>query len=173
MKSPERICSVCGRSITLSSESWKDTPGHAYIFCSPSCIERQLLLNTKEFYDRTPKRKQTKNPVVSEEYTNYSCLLRMNFRSEFEVLVAEYFTQMSVHFWYEKVTLGLFEDTKHWTPDFYMPEARTFVEVKGVWALGGRKKYIEAVRTIEEPIILIPYWMKELFRLRKRIDLGP
>ena len=41
---------------------------------------------------------------------------------------------------------------------------RTFIEVKGVWALGGRKKYLKAVETIEEPIILIPYWMKELFR---------
>lgn len=90
----------------------------------------------------------------------------MNFRSEFEVLVAEFFKKEGIHFWYEKVTLDLFGGTKHWTPDFYIPHARTFVEVKGVWALGGKKKFVEAVRTTEEPIILIPYWMKELYRPR-------
>lgn len=173
IKSLERICSVCGKTIILPPKEWKDTPGHADIFCSPFCIDGQLLLNNEAFYDEIPKRKQTKHPVVSDEYTVYSNTLKMNFRSEFEVLVATFFKREGIEFWYEKVTLDLFEGTKHWTPDFYMPKARTFIEVKGVWALGGRKKYVEAVRMIEEPIILIPYWMKELFRLRKWVSCGP
>jgi hypothetical protein len=138
MKSPERICSVCGKSIILSPKVWKDTPGKAAIFCSPECIEEQLNNNLYDCWE-FPLRERTKSPVVSELYTDYSDVLQQSFRSEFEVLVAEYFT-------------------------FYMPESRTFVEVKGVWALGGKKKYTEAVKTTEEPIILMPYWMKELFR---------
>ncbi len=164
MKSPERICSVCGNVIILPPKAWKDTPGQADIFCSPKCIYEQLLQNIESFYAEGVVRQRTKSPVVSEEYSNYSHSLKMNFRSEFEILVAEYFSEYYIDFWYEKVTLELFDNTRHWTPDFYIPDARTFVEVKGVWALGGKKKYAEAVRTMEEPIILIPYWMKELFR---------
>lgn len=163
MKSPERICSVCGKSIILSPKVWKDTPGKADIFCSPECIEEQLNNNLYDCWE-FPLRERTKSPVVSELYTDYSDVLQQSFRSEFEVLVAEYFTRKDIIFWYEAITLELFNGTRHWTPDFYMPESRTFVEVKGVWALGGKKKYTEAVKTTEEPIILIPYWMKELFR---------
>lgn len=163
MKSHEKICSVCGCSIVISPKLWKDTPGRADVFCSPTCIAKQLLWNATDHKGRSI-RKETKAPVVSDEYTSYSSLLSMSFRSWFEVLVAEYFMREGVDFWYEKVTLDLFNGVRHWTPDLYIPAARTFVEVKGVWALGGRKKYLEAVETIEEPIILIPYWMKELFR---------
>lgn len=172
MKSPEKICSVCGDPIIRSPKVWKDTPGQADVYCSPDCIESRLLsyIQEQDFREYQlggkvrPLRHPTNNPIVSDEYPVYSYSLKKLFRSQFEVLVAKYFIKNGIEFWYEKVTLNLFDGTKHWTPDFYIPAARTFVEVKGVWALGGRKKYLEAVRTIEEPIILIPYWMKELFR---------
>lgn len=172
MKPPEKICSVCGDPIIRSPKVWKDIPGQADVYCSPDCIECQLLQNIQEqeFRKYTEAgterllRKHTKNPTVSDEYPIYSYSLKKLFRSQFEVLVAKYFIKNGIGFWYEKVTLNLFDGTKHWTPDFYIPAARTFVEVKGVWALGGKKKYIEAANTIDEPIILIPYWMKESFR---------
>jgi len=164
MKSPEKICSVCGNPIIRSPKVWKDTPGQADVYCSPDCISNRLLRKYTEAGTERLLRKHTKNPMVSDEYPVYSYSLKKLFRSQFEVLVAKYFIKKGIGFWYEKVTLDLFDGTKHWTPDFYIPAARTFVEVKGVWALGGKRKYLEAVRTIDEPIILIPYWMKELFR---------
>ena len=163
MKSHEKICSVCGDPIVRSPKVWKDTPGQADVFCSPECIVDILEENRGMFAD-IPVRECTRNPVVSDEYSAYSSLLRMPFRSQFEVLVAEYLYSKDIFFVYEKVTLELWDGKKHWTPDFYIPHSKTFVEVKGVWALGGRKKYQEAVKGIEESIILIPYWMKGLFR---------
>ena len=162
MKSPTKICSVCRGRISVSPELWKDTPGSADVFCSPECIVKAIRNNSD--ISNIPERKPTKNPVVSEFYSDHSTALNKAFRSEFEVLVAEYFTEHKLNYLYEAVTLELFEGTRHWTPDFYFSEYRTFVEVKGVWAFGGRKKFDEAALTIDEPIILIPYWMKELFR---------
>lgn len=164
MKSLEKICSVCGDPIIRSPKVWKDIPGQADVFCSPECIVDILGYNRDALRDIRPVRTPTKNPVVSEEYSAFSSCLGMSFRSQFEVLVAEYLYDKDIFFVYEKITLALGKGRKHWTPDFYIPRSRTFIEVKGVWALGGRKKYLEAVETIEEPIILIPYWMKELFR---------
>ena len=163
MKSPEKICSVCGDPIVRSPKVWKDTPGQADVFCSSECILWRLGRN-RSTSSGISVRECTRNPVVSEEYSSYSSLLRMPFRSQFEVFVAEYLYSKDIFFVYEKVTLDLWKGKKHWTPDFYIPYSKTFVEVKGVWALGGRKKYQEAVKIIEEPIILIPYWMKGLFR---------
>jgi len=157
-----KICSICRGRIIIHPDLWKDTPGNADVFCSPECIVKAIR-NNSDILDIS-ERKATKKPIVSEFYLNYSTIIGKPFRSEFEVLVAEYFTKHKLEYLYESVTLELFKGTRHWTPDFYFPEYSTFVEVKGVWALGGRKKFNEAVLTIDEPIILIPYWMKELFR---------
>ena len=163
MKSLEKICSYCGTRINRSPKVWKDTPGQADVFCSPNCIKDLLFDNIEARIDK-PIRQKSKTPMVSNYYSSYSNILNKSFRSWFEVLVAEYFYKHCIGFWYEKVTIELFDRKRHWTPDFYIPVARTFVEVKGVWALGGKRKYVEAVRITEEPIILIPYWMKEKFR---------
>lgn len=163
MKSPTKICSICQRELNISPKLWKDTPKEADIFCSPRCIVFAIQANSGLHKDIT-EREKTKKPVVSEFLSDYSVLLNRSFRSKFEVVVAEYFTQHNMKYLYEEVTIELFGGTKHWTPDLYFPEYRTFVEIKGVWAFGGKRKYIEAAATIDEPIILIPYWMKGLFK---------
>jgi len=166
MKSPTKICSICRGRISVSPKLWKDIPGKADIYCSPHCIVTSIHEN-RILRSIISERERTKNPIVSEFYSDHSITLNKMFRSEFEVWVAEYFTSRKLKYLYEEVTLELFEGTRHWTPDFYFPKYRTFVEVKGAWALGGRKKFDEAALTIDEPIILIPYWMKELFRKEK------
>lgn len=162
MKSPEKVCSVCGGQIIIAPKLWKDTPGQADIYCSVGCI-KSLLVQEKENPGKVKKRISTINPIVSDEYSAYSAILKTAFRSKFEVLVAEYLEREKINFLYEKITLELFGGTRHWTPDFYIPDSRVFIEVKGMWALGGRKKYVEAMKTIAESIVLIPYWMKKLF----------
>jgi hypothetical protein len=71
-------------------------------------------------------------------YTAWSALLRTAFRSGKERSFAEFMYHQKIDFKYERYVLPI--GTTISIPDFWFPRWHTFVEVKGMWAIGGPAK---------------------------------
>lgn len=63
----------------------------------------------------------------------------IKFRSSWEVAYAKYLTKKNIKWQYESKTFDLGNTT--YTPDFYLPESDTYVEIKGWWRDDAKKKF--------------------------------
>jgi hypothetical protein len=62
-------------------------------------------------------------------------------RSTWEIALAKWFDKQNIKWLYESKTFDLGNCT--YTPDFYLPETDTYVEVKGFWRDDAKKKFEE------------------------------
>lgn len=165
----EIICASCGKLFNMKLADVSNMITANPVFCSPYCLLH--LIKDRAFYIKITEarhfKRQKERKLLSDasdaDYAAWSDTLQMTFRSDFERVVALYLYKNNVDFWYEQVVLEV--ETKKYTPDFYLPEAATFLEVKGVWGAGSKAKYKKAVNTIGwyESLILIPWYMKRQF----------
>jgi hypothetical protein len=63
----------------------------------------------------------------------------IKFRSSWEVAYAKYLDKQGTEWQYEPKTFDLGNCT--YTPDFYLPESDTYVEIKGWWRDDAKKKF--------------------------------
>lgn len=65
------------------------------------------------------------------------------FKSSWELKVANYLSSRNIIWEYEKKVFELILDGKEttYTPDFYIPETNTIIEVKGYWRDDAKEKY--------------------------------
>jgi len=62
--------------------------------------------------------------------------LKQYFRSKTESNIARYYTYMRIPWVYEIRTFKFYNikrGTRYYTPDFYLPKLKLFIEVKGSW----------------------------------------
>jgi len=83
-------------------------------------------------------------------------------RSTWEVAYAKYLIKNKIKWQYESKTFDLGNTT--YTPDFYLPESDTYVEIKGYWRKDAKKK-IKLFRKIFNKITLRIYNEKSLKKL--------
>ena len=109
--------------------------------------------------------------------TAYSNRLNKYFKSKWEAIIAEWLTVKKIDWYYEPITItfkkkglrtegkweGKGEDTRTYTPDFFLPKQELFIEVKGLWMSGGKKKLI-AVKELGLNIELLPYYLLSSFK---------
>jgi YHS domain-containing protein len=145
------ICDVCGGRIQKKSHDRKYM-FHPPYFCSEKCL-LQFILNHE--------------PKGSLEGV---CLLRGNlsvgsiwskrhgisFRSLFEYNVANYLSDNSITFEYEGYTFEVGKGS--YTPDFYLPDHDLFIEVKGLWAFGAKKKLKKFTLLYPSIEIVVLHW---------------
>lgn len=169
----EIICSVCDKPFDLPLSSVSNRIIENPVFCSPCCfsfyIKHKIAgLNGFSFVKRRAEKTQLSDAGESE-YGVWSSTLLMSFRSDFERVVALYLRKRQHRFWYEQVSIKV--GTKTYTPDFYLPEACCFIEVKGVWGAGSKAKYKKAMKLLysHESLILIPIGMKAQFKKEVRV----
>lgn len=164
------LCCVCTKSFSLSLSNLRELNNYAYgmVFCSPACFSlyiKRRVSALKSFGVSTERqqRKVSLSDAGEAEYAVWSDTLRMAFRSDFERVVALYLRKMHHEFWYEKISIRV--GTKTYTPDFYLPEAYCFIEVKGIWGPGSKLKYKKAAESLDylKSLVLFPMWMKSLF----------
>jgi hypothetical protein len=86
----------------------------------------------------------------------YSVPLKMWFRSLFEKNVADALHKSKIKFQYE--SFGFSWRTKVYTPDFYLPEYASFLEVKGKWQASQRSKYADFREVWPEIRLLVIPW---------------
>lgn len=164
----EIFCGVCGNSFVLPLSALDNLIVGDTTFCSPSCFSIHInrRVTALKSFGMIPARQQEKvrlSDASEADFAAWSATLQMSFRSEFEKVVALYLHKMHHDFWYEKVSIQV--GTKEYTPDFYLPEAACFIEVKGVWGAGSKAKYKKAIKLLEpmESLVLLPIWMKAKF----------
>lgn len=164
-------CSFCGREFFIRKKDRMLINVPSPVLCSARCllfylIERERSGVQEAIPLRENKAKFRLSPHVSEEMDAFSNILYQCFRSRLEVHTAEFLTAHSILWWYEKIAIRL--GNRWYTPDFYIPTARAFLEVKGYWGFGSKKKFRQAVKEIPEEIILVPSYME--VGLRKRYE---
>jgi len=67
---------------------------------------------------------------------------RLPYRSKFEVSVAADLGKRKVDFQYEKVSFDYVPKIRNYTPDFYLPESKIYIETKGRLTTNDRVKHL-------------------------------
>ena len=160
----KKTCASCGKKIVIHPRDRKYLHASTDFLCGKQC-----------FLDKIKSFKSNKQIIPELKYAHayaidniqitcgYSYVLKQSFRSEYEAAVAEFLHSSSFDFQYEPYCFqfGVFT----YTPDFYIkPPYDCFIEVKGVFGLGKKKKltkFIEAFPDIN--FIFVPWTMREEF----------
>jgi len=143
---------VCGRKFYLGQKDYNSTILTFPQFCSVACLINYIkdsFFIERDFFYRPNKGFYEGDSVYCKELDLY-------FRSNYELLVALLFKKHNISYQYEPFLL--FEGKNRYVPDFYLPDKDLFVEVKGLWRNGAKKK----LRLWQERInlILIPWYLK-------------
>lgn len=146
----------CGAGFFLPHQKTKQLIGYPY-FCSPGCLY-QFIVNVNH---QCPIHVVASPLMRSEPEDGYwSDLLHMWFRSEYEEVMALWLWHKEIPARYER--LGIPIEKKIYTPDFYLNQHRMFIEVKGPWRWGGKRKVVKALKA-NYPVHVVPeYLIREL-----------
>jgi hypothetical protein len=87
----------------------------------------------------------------------------IKMRSSWEVAYAKYLDKQGIKWEYEPKAFDLGETT--YTPDFYLPESDTYVEIKGRWFKDSKKKF-NLFRKKYYSVNIILLTRKELIKLK-------
>lgn len=136
-------CSVCGTNFNLSLHEYSYINWKEPFVCSKNCVLSWIHSH--------------KLPLLN--YSSFAVKLYdlKEYKSEYEKNVAKFLTNHNIKFKYEFIGFNLFNET--YTPDFYLPKYGCFLEVKGLWGIGSKKK-MENFRVIHKNInLLILPWV--------------
>ena len=146
----------CGNGVTLNQKAAKLILPDQEMFCSCKCFHRYLL-------DSKPQTKEmpfmASDGLIDSPSEQWDRITKKKYRSLYEVYVARFFHFSSILFLYEKYTIPV--GNQHYTPDFYLPELNMFVEVKGLWGQGSKRKFTSATKKVD--IVLLPAYLQRDF----------
>lgn len=155
-------CRVCDCRISLSQKEYKLILPEEHYCCSTSCIREHFESLENQFKDRSdliPSK-------LPHPLDYYSDVCRKFFRSQWDLIIGEWLYAQWIHFSYEYYVFPV--GTKTYTPDFFVYKYGVFLEGKGVWSMGGQKKFKDFRKFYPHvPILLIPY-LPPLVREMKR-----
>lgn len=132
------------------------------LVCGPDCIMTWLMHDKHRVDPLTlnSNDRRVGTARLGRPETVYSSLLGRFFRSNYEKNFAEVMASWGVVFTYETVAF-VWNSTKSYTPDFYFPQYKAFVELKGRWGSGQRKKYKIFRAVFPEVSMLVAPWLLE------------
>jgi len=123
----KHYCSICGKQIWY--KTWKNGNGHCKS-CSNriNMTGRHLSEETKQKIGRKHFGKKCHffGKLIKPHWMKYNGTM---FRSSWEVIYAKELDVQEIKWLYESKTFDLGDTT--YTPDFYLPEKDTYIEVKG------------------------------------------
>jgi hypothetical protein len=168
-------CDCCEKSFWLEDRYTKFRIGK--VFCSLSCVRRYIeqiepLRSNSETLRRLI---EVDSPSHFGEMDAHSFLLQKTFRSNFE----RDFAEMVVLNWnwrlqYEAHSIQTAAGgSSSYLIDFYLPEHGVWIETKGEWRLGGKKKFQRALGLIGEKRLLLlgPQYFGELRTIAKQLRI--
>lgn len=169
-------CSFCGANFTVNVKHKKFLVGTS--FCELDCLRRwvenqPVVPHREQIFDKIHSYTGLKLPVPQDYY---SILLHKSFRSEYEA----FFAELAVFGWgwgdlqYESCYFK--NGTRVYLPDFFQPKTTVWLEVKGAWKSGGKKKVLSAMEHVGENrlILVSPIYYdeirKEALALRRKLQ---
>ena len=155
------LCGVCDNRfhIPFSNRKYMDRTGGLNI-CSIDCVATWVERQHGRRVTNYPDIIEHKAPLIQSAKDLQKN--RLAFRSTFELLFAEFAVLKALAFQYEPYTIPVGKNKAQTTykPDFYFPEHRCFVEVKGLYYPGARKK-VKNFRSIYNiPLLVFPWYAR-------------
>lgn len=147
----------CGKGFKLSQKEAKLILFDQELFCSPSCFKK--FLNEYEPQTKKVPVSSSKNNV-SQAMECWDKVTKQGYRSNFEIYVARFFHYEGIKADYEKFSVQTYKGP--YTPDFYLPNLKLFIEVKGLWRHGSKQKFKEARNYID--LLLLPAYLQKHFQ---------
>jgi len=168
----ERSCSVCGSWFSMSRTNSKLLGSGTNVFCSIDCMVKLIIqskgLDTKLLERKGIIRRRNGASCVGFDPLCYSVKLNCSFRSYFEILVAETLVlSRGLECCYEPYDIPMHfgYNDRVYVPDFFLPEYGVFIEVKGEWLHGGRKKFRSALDIFgQDRMLLLGSYTLKAFR---------
>jgi predicted nuclease of restriction endonuclease-like RecB superfamily len=148
-------CHVCGGKIYISLSSHASVPD-MFRFCREQCLHDYITGMQPLSESEIREFEVAVNPEISHGHI-YSQKLARYFRSKFELLFAEkvvFSWNQQVYYEHHSIQANY---RKHYVPDFWFPEHGVWVELKGVWHSGAKKKFLDVQRNIgRDRLLLLP-----------------
>ncbi len=148
---PDLLCEICNKHFNVPTKDYKLLSDFAGKLCSADCLIKKI--KTLEKTNNTYTLAEDDLPIGNWWSSEFSTV----FRSRFEELTAKLLRQNDLNFFYEKYVFYI--DDVPYTPDFYVPEHDCFLEVKGVWTLGKKKKLKKFVERYPTVNFLVVPWI--------------
>jgi len=156
---PTVRCSVCGRVERLSTKKWKFLIGDEPYVCSADCVEEWILRSPQlewacfdalQAWVEKEGGRCVRPPGVTE------------FRSEWERRFSLWLMKMQYSWTYERFAFPV--NSGFYIPDFAVGGYKCFLETKGLWQTGARKKFKRFQEAYPQvPILIIPWTLNSKF----------
>lgn len=162
------ICKICGEGKNLPQKDVTYFSIGTHFFCKEECLTSYLRATLPKM--ECGVREAIVVPDEKERMsdgTAYSHRLGSVFRSGYEAQFAEFYVcDRQVPLYYEPFMVKVGEG-KHYIPDFYFPDSGIFVEVKGQWLSGSKKKFQRAMEVLgPDRLILVPPLYRNYFKCK-------
>ena len=151
----------CGKGIELSKRERTLCLNESVIFCSPECLLSYLKTLQKEggfnFEKWNVKIKKAHLTAPTEYWDFYTGRF---FRSKYEAVVSKFLLQNGFKYVYEPYVLST-DKVKMYIPDFFVLGLNLFIEVKGLWKGGSKKKVKEIIKNTNGALIVLPSYLQK------------
>ena len=148
----------CGNGFEIHHKQRKQLLHGFTLFCGGECLLKYL--NRRSLYVSPVDISRDEHIYPSqmgEPFDYYCSRTQRSYRSKSEAIFAIWCDINLIIWEYEPYTIR-FTSTRSYTPDFWLPEYSTFVEVKGAWA-GSAKKKMRDTAELGFGILLIPDYL--------------
>jgi len=164
------ICSVCGNEFIIKLYEFTYINFDEPFICSSNCI-LTWIVECGMTKDSVPcvSSLSRKDIYFFNDYTDNIYGIRQLdndgidcFRSRYERSIALFLDANHIIFEYEK--WGFIMDSCTYTPDFYLPYYDCFIEVKGSWGAGVKRKMSKfRARYKSVRLLIIPWVLRKNF----------
>jgi len=165
-------CQVCGRKQEVKGKknSMADSDFHV---CSRDCVFKWIGANPVSGGNIFESIAPHQYYYLSNERRPggaYSSVLEQFFESNYEKYFAEALSSEGVRFLYEGIAF-LIPSAKsakvkkfvQYIPDFFLPDHKCFIEVKGPWRTGSRNKVKSFRAAIDIPLLVVSWPLAHYF----------
>jgi hypothetical protein len=145
------LCCECKEILPLSKFHKDATCSNGYDYRCKKCVNKKHIAKPKKIHNKKlckcvicrtlrGEYKGRNHPrfgkVTHPKYIKYK---NIRFHSSWESKYAEHLDELNIKWKYEPKAFDLGETT--YTPDFYLPETDTYVEIKGWWRDDAKSKF--------------------------------
>ncbi len=157
------VCYVCGRSFEAEKQASMGMTNIMALPCSIRCLCRHLRRDTGKINTSIIHRYAEKvSNIPGEDERFYSSRLNTLFRGQAELMFAELLVlrhkrQMAYEpYWLDILGNG----RKAYVPDFFDIDSQVFLEVKGLWHPGAKKKTLKAAELLgRDKLLILPMYL--------------